>query len=400
MGGREIRVLQLIDGFTVGGAERVVLMLATNTNRERFKIIPCAVHRAGPIEDELKAAGVEYRVLGLQRRSILTGPLFLADLRRILVALTATMQELAIDIVHAHLTQSTLLGILATRRVGSPRLCATVHNVILHNQRGCWSPRQWLMRAGIRAVFSRADRIIAVSEQVADATLLHIRLPRERVITIPNGIDSERFRMQGNRDELRQQLDVPIDKPVVVSIGRLTQQKGYPYLLAALALISPEERPLTLIAGDGPDRHELEVQAQALGLSHTHFLGNRQDIPALLAAADIFVLPSLWEGLPLVLLEAMSSGLPAVVTAVGGNQEVVEHGKSGLLVPAADVQALAAAIRRLLSNPWQREQMGQAARERFERRFSLQRFVHAHESLYEEILMAHAKHSATVNSSA
>jgi len=393
---RKIRVLQLIDGFTVGGAERIVLMLAMHTNRERFQVIPCALHRSGPIEEELKAAGVEYRVLGIQRRSVLTGPPFLFDLRRILVALRKMLKELSIDIVHAHLTQSTLMGILAARRVATPRVCATVHNIVIHNQRGRLSPREWLMRNAINRVFSRADRIIAVSEEVAQAVKLGTRIPRERIVTIPNGIDAERYRFNGDRRILRRELDLPTDRLMALTVGRLTRQKGYPHLLTALSLIPFEKRPLTLIAGDGPDRPALEEKAKTLKIADdVRFLGNRHDIPDLLGAADVFVLSSLWEGLPLALLEAMASGLPAVVTAVGGNTEAVMDGESGVLVPPADEKALAKALSSLLGDALKLEQMGRAAREQFDYRFSLQSFVEAHERLYEEMLSGRPRHPET-----
>jgi glycosyltransferase involved in cell wall biosynthesis len=388
---RKIRVLQLIDSFNLGGAERIVLSLAMHTNRDRFEVIPCAWQRSGPIEEELKAADVPYRVLALQRRSVLTGPLFLADLQRIWGTLSRLLKERSIDIVHTHLVDTTLLGLLATRRTGGPRLCTTVHSVRYQEQRSRLSPRGWLKQAATRAAFTRADRIIAASEEVANAIQLFTGLPRGQITTIPNCIDPHRFRFQENRGVLRRRLDVPTDRQVVISVGRLARPKGYPHLLAALAVIPPEERPLTLIVGDGPDRHDLELQATALKLVHdVRFLGNRHDVPVLLATADVFVLSSLWEGLPLALLEAMVSGLPSVVTAVGGNPEVIEHGKSGYLVPAADEQALAEALRRLLRDPSQRKQMGQAARERVERHFSLQKFVHAHESLYEDMLTERA----------
>jgi glycosyltransferase involved in cell wall biosynthesis len=383
---RKIRILQLIDSFSVGGAEKVALSLATKIDHERFEVIPCALLRSGSLEEEIKASGIAYRVLGLPRRSVLTGPRFIADLRRILAAITGIFKELSIDILHTHLTHSTLVGILATRRKSGPRLCATVHSVIFRKQRGRLSPRQWLMSAVIKAAFPRADRIIAVSEEVARAVRLYTRIPRERITTIPNGIDPSQFRLQENRWELRQRLDLPVDRQVVVSVGRLTRPKGYPHLLAALRLIPPDERPLTLIVGDGPDLHDLELKATALQLEHdVRFLGNQHDVPVLLAAADLFVLSSLWEGLSLAVLEAMAAGLPAVVTAVGGNPEIVEQGKSGLLVPPADEHALAEAIRSMLREPLRREEMGQAARQRLERYFSLQRFVEAHEALYESL---------------
>jgi glycosyltransferase involved in cell wall biosynthesis len=394
VGGRKIRVLQLIGGFRMGGAERLILSLATEVNRDRFDVIPCAWGQVGPLEKELRAAGVPYRVLGLQRRSILTGPLFLLDLRRIVAALTDIMRELAIDIVHTHLTPPTLLGILATRHQYSPRLCATVHSVMLYKQRGNLSPREWLIRAGIRTVFPQADRIIAVSEAVAHAAHRQAGLPKEKIAVIPNGIDPNRFRFETSRHELRQRLDLPSERPLVIAVGRLDRPKGYPHLLAAMAAMPREERPLTLIVGDGPERYALEARAKAFDLAHdVQFLGIRHDVPALLAAADVFVLPSLWEGLPLVLLEAMAAQLPSIVTAVGENPKVIEDEKSGILVPPADEPALVAALLRLLRNPWQREQMGQAARERFERYFSLRRFVEAHERLYEEMMTELSLHA-------
>jgi glycosyltransferase involved in cell wall biosynthesis len=309
-----------------------------------------------------------------------------------LVTFTGTLKELSIDIVHTHLTRSTLLGILATRRMERTQLCATVHNVIFHQTRGRMSPRERLMRIAIRTAFPRADRIIAVSEEVAHAVQFYTGIPPERITTIPNGIDPERFRLEESRGELRQKLGFPLDRSVVVSIGRLTHQKGYPHLLDALALIPPAERPLALIVGDGPERHALKAKAAAMQLTHdVCFLGIRHDVPALLAAADAFILASLWEGLPLVLLEAMATGLPSVVTPVGENPKVIESGKSGLVVPVADAHALAEALCRLLREPMLRERMGQAARQRFERHFSLRKFVEAHEFLYEEMLTARPK---------
>ncbi len=377
--------MQLINSWALGGAEKIVAMLAMNIDRKRFEVLPCALERTGPIEEDLKASGVNYRVLGLRRRSVLTGPLFVADFWRVLEKLTETLKELSIDMVHAHLNQSTLLAILAARRAGVPRVCATIHNVVFHTK-GRFNPKGWLMDAAINRVFSRADRIIGVCEEVTQKVRSRNIIPWERIVTIPNGIEPDEFRFEGDRNVLRQRLGLPIDRPVVVTVGRLTRQKGYPYLLAALALIPAEKRPLTLLVGDGPDRSELESGTRAMGLAHdVRFPGNRRDVPALLAAADLFVLSSLWEGMPLTLLEAMASGLPSVVTAVGGNPGVVENGESGLLVPAADERALAEAICSLLHDPRRREQMGQAARKQFERRFSLRSFVEAHERLYEEM---------------
>lgn len=394
MSNRKIRVLQLIDGLTAGGAERISLILATKINQDRFEVIPCALYRSGPLEKELKDASVRYRVLNLRRRSILTGPLFVADVRRVVATLSKVLKELAIDIIHAQLTESTLIGILAARQTKTVRVCASIQNVALSSQRGVLSPREWLMRLAINQVFSKVDRIIAVSEEVARVVRTQTRIPPERIVTIPNWIDPDRFRIQEDKILLRRQLGLPEDKQIVITVGRLTRQKGHPYLLAALASIPANERPVTIFAGDGSDLNELEAKAATFDLTdQVRFLGNRYDIPALLAAADLFVLPSLWEGLPLALLEAMASGLASVVTDVGGNSEVLENGKSGVIVPAADERALAEAMINLLKDPMQREQMGQVAREQFEQRFSIRGFTEAHERVYEEIVAGDPEHA-------
>jgi glycosyltransferase involved in cell wall biosynthesis len=391
---RKIRVLQLIHSFGLGGAERVVTTLAVNMDRQRFEVIPCAIECSGPFEEDLKTAGVPYRILGRQRRSILTGPLFAADCQRLLVSLTELLKELSIDIVHTHLTQTSLLGIVAARRAGIPRVCTTVHSVVMSSRKARWDPRVFLLRAAINKVFPQADRFIAVSQEVNRAIRRHTSIPSERILTIPNGVDLDQFHMPADRRTLRDRLGLPADRLVAVTIGRLTRLKGHIYLQAAMASIPPEQRPLLLIVGDGPDRNELELRTTTMELNRDiRFLGNRRDIPTLLAAADLFVLSSLWEGLPLVLLEAMAAGLPAVVTAVGGNPDVVENGISGMLVPPGDEQALANALSSLLNNPLQREYMGQAAWQRVDRYFSAKKFVEAHERLYETLFAEHGSRS-------
>src|SRR6266404_5654553 len=131
---KRIKVLQLIDGFTLGGAETVVTILSKNLDRSCFEVIPCALYRSGPLFEELQLAGTNPRVLGLRRRSILSGPLFLADMRKILGVLVALFQDLGIDIVHTHLGDSILLGILAASRANGPKVCATIHSIILNER--------------------------------------------------------------------------------------------------------------------------------------------------------------------------------------------------------------------------------------------------------------------------
>jgi glycosyltransferase involved in cell wall biosynthesis len=373
----------------MGGAEQVVKLLSTRVNRSRFELIPCALYRSGPVAEELESAAVRCRVLKLRRRSVLSGPLFVSDVRRILASLRALVAELSIDVIHAHLTESVLLAILTARSFANVKVCATIHNITLNESAGWWDPRQWFSEAVLPKLFPKADRIIAVSEQVASTTARRLRIPQDRILTIPNGVDGAQFRTSVEKRTLRRKLGLPADRKILISVGRLSRQKGYPFLLSALARLPAEQRPLTLVLGDGPDLASLRALASRMGLaSDVEFLGNRTNTAEFLNASDIFVMSALWEGLPLALLEAMASGLPIVVTRVGGNLEAIEDGRSGILVPPTDDSALSGALRRLLESPAERMRMGQAARERFDEHFSVRPFIEAHERLYSGLFLS------------
>jgi glycosyltransferase involved in cell wall biosynthesis len=389
--GQKIRVLQLIDGFDLAGAETVVAILSKNLDPSCFEVIPCALYRFGPLFEELQLSGAYPRVLGLRRRSILSGPLFLADIRKIVSVVATLLEDLSVDIVHAHLTESILLGILAADRVKGPKVCATIHSLTFNEQRAWWDPRKWCSESILPRILPRADSIVAVSHEVAAATARQLRIPLERVLTIPNGINGSRFRHNRDVKVLRHKLALPTDEIILLSVGRLTRQKGYPVLLSALKRIPEEKRPLTIIIGDGPDKRDLHLLASQHRLTDTvRFLGRRSDIADYLEASDLFVMSSLWEGLPLALLEAMAAALPVIVTRVGGNAEVVEEDRSGILVPPGNDEALAQAVLTLVDDPAKRAEFGMAACERIKSNFSLEAFVKAYETLY---MTLHTPHS-------
>jgi glycosyltransferase involved in cell wall biosynthesis len=187
---------------------------------------------------------------------------------------------------------------------------------------------------------------------------------------------------------VRQIFDVPIDVPLVGSVGRLHPQKDFATLLAAIAQVRKRIPTVRLLlVGDGELRDELESQSRSLGLSEiVTFAGSRTDVPEILAAVDVFTLSSLWEGMSNAALEAMAAGLPVVATAVGGTPEVVVDEVTGLLVPPHDPTSLAGALTTLLREPALRRRMGQAGRERVQEQFSVERMVCRTEALYTEML--------------
>jgi glycosyltransferase involved in cell wall biosynthesis len=215
-------------------------------------------------------------------------------------------------------------------------------------------------------------------------------MPPPKVFLIPNGVEIKVF-TEANQslvEALAQEWKIRSHTPVIGTLARLHEQKGHSYLLDAVAQLRREIPDVkALVVGDGELRPSLEQRTQALRLSDSViFTGTRRDVPEILALLDVFVLPSLWEGLPIALLEAMAAGLPVVATRVGGVPEVVVDGETGLLVPPRDPDALSEAILTLLQDPDLRQKMGQAGQERVREYFSVERMVEETEALYERLL--------------
>jgi len=208
-------------------------------------------------------------------------------------------------------------------------------------------------------------------------------IPSDKVVVIPNGVDLDRFQ-PGDGILARTELGLPSDAFVVLCVGRLHPQKGHHYLLEALAAARPRIAGLTcLIAGDGPLRGELRAEARGLGLgSVCHFLGVRDPIQPLYDAADVTVLPSLYEGMSNVVLESMAMGCPVIASAVEGSVDLVNAGVTGLLVPPANTSALSRALLDLAGDAERRKAMGAAARTAAERLHGIDRMVAALETLY------------------
>lgn len=234
------------------------------------------------------------------------------------------------------------------------------------------------------------DRIITVSVEARHSHIASGIARPDQVVTIPNGIDAGAFPAPDATAQarLRSRLGLAPAAPIVGTVARMYEQKGHRYLLEAWPQVraAVPEAELVLV-GDGPLRWELEQQAETLGIAGSvRFLGTREDVPALLGLFTVAVLPSLFEGLPLFVLEAMAAGRPVVGTRVCGASEAIADGETGLLVPARDPAALAAAITSLLCAPAKAERMGQAGRVRLLRHYQARRMVADTCALYEALL--------------
>jgi sugar transferase (PEP-CTERM/EpsH1 system associated) len=351
-----LRVAHVSLGLDVGGQEKLLLEFARHADRARFELVVIALGRRGPLADSLEKLGCT--VLALDQ----PGGLSPRRLRRLAQAL----RQQHVQVVHTHDDAPLVYGLPAAWLAGVPQRIHTHH----HGRLDKVSRRQERL---VRWVSKLASCFVCVSNDSADY-VRELGVPADRVSTIHNGIDLDRFAYTGP------QPDGPI-----VTVARLSPEKDIANLLHALQRAADVATDIRLeVAGDGPCRDELQTLAADLKLQeHVHFLGAVNDVPSLLARARLFVLPSQTEGVSLTILEAMARGLPVVATRVGGNPEVVADGQTGLLVPARAPAALAAALVQLYRDAEQCRRLGRAGRQRVEQEFDVRRMVARYESLYD-----------------
>jgi glycosyltransferase involved in cell wall biosynthesis len=289
--------------------------------------------------------------------------------------------------------------VLSLRPAGRvPLVLWTIHNVEFLPEQVPYQSR-WLHKlkdSGYRLLYrwlsKYADGFIAVSDDVRRSIIETIAPEPDKIFTICNAVDLKPFERVGDRPLFCEGLGVKGDSHLIASVGRLTKQKGHRYLLeAAKPVINKFPDAHFLLIGDGELRDTLACQAEEIGVAeHLHFLGLRRDVPDLLAAADLFVLPSLWEGLSVALLEAMAAAKPIVASAVPGTNQAMIPGETGLVIPPGDSQALADAIIQLLSDPVRARSMGRYARQHVKMHFGAQKQACEHLALYRHLLSGEA----------
>lgn len=356
---RKLHVLYLITTLRpYGGAERALANLLPYLDRNVVNVWVGTVFDRDP--HELTIEGLEDCV-----RHFRFGSRYYLDL----IAywrLIRFLRENRIDVIHTHLFAANTVGRIAGRLAGVPVRIATEHNTYLAK-----SARLHLVDRVLARITSR---IVAVSPPVLDYAARVARIPREKFVFIPNNVRLERLGLPTHqqKSQLRKSLGIASDALVILAVGRLTEQKGFSYLIeAASEVCARHERAIFLIAGTGELRESLERQVLEAGLQGVvRFLGYRPDIADLMKSSDLLVMSSLWEGLPVVLIEAGACGLPAVVTNVPGSTEIVCDGENGQVVSVADSGALAAAIGALLESEPTRQRMAQRAFVMVKDRFS------------------------------
>jgi glycosyltransferase involved in cell wall biosynthesis len=366
----KLKVLQLIPTLDRSGAEKQMVMLATGLPRDRFDVEVAAMTRSGPLEAELTAAGIPVTVIG---KPLKVDPIALLRLARFLKAG-------AFDVVQTWIFAANTYGRVAARIARVPVVFVSEMAVDL------WKGRS--ERFVDRRLATWCDRLVGNSHAVVDF-YRKLGVPDDRLAMIYSGIGDEEPPAVDPR-AVRAELGFPPEAPLVLFAGRLAEQKRVDDLLKALDLLQHVQADVrTIIAGDGPLRARLEATAHAYHLDgRVRFLGHRDDVPRLLAAADILVLPSAYEGLPNVVLEAMRYRKPVVATAAPGTTEVVVDGETGILVPIGELILLTRAIRDLVRDPERRRRLGEAGRARAEAHFGADAMVAHFADLYEDLARA------------
>lgn len=362
-----LKLVHLLQGLEVGGMEMMLVHLLEGLDPQRFQSQVIGYDSLGPLAYRLGMSGIPTSVL--RRRPGV-------DLRYI-PRLARHLATIRPHILHLHNPTAFFYGTLAGKLARVPCIVYTEHGRDFASSK-C---NKYLHRVLGRLV----KRIVVVSES-GRALLEAEGVPGGRILTIHNGIEDARFQNGVDRWGMRAGLGFDREQPLIGIVARLDPIKDHASLLRAMRRVTQAHADATLlIIGDGPLRADLERQAAELGLGRSvRFLGTRDDVPELLAALDVVVLTSLSEGLSLTLLEESAAGKPMVATAVGGNAEIIEDGKTGLLVPPGDEEALAGAINGLLADPERAQAIGQEARLRFLRGFTLKRMVSQYVEVYED----------------
>lgn len=384
-----MKILQVAYKSEISGGEMVLFNLATHLRKRGHHIlVACPTH--GPLVGVLREEGIEVRIISIKKTYDLMAAFRLRNL----------MLRESIEVLHCHGMLVNIVGRIAAKMAHTPISISTVHLTRELAVGGrAENLRQWLKGRYYRSLDNFTarfnDRIIAVSESVKK-DLINQGMSPDKVVVIKNGIEFEQCQSplgkERERASKRKELRIG-NGPVVGTITRFSKQKDiHTYLYALSNVVREYPGVRCLIVGDGEKRGELEHLSHRLALNgKVTFLGYREDARQILDLFDIFVLSSLWEGLPLVVLEAMAASKPVIATRVPGTSEAIVDGETGILVPLRDSTQLAESIKKLLADRELAQKMGKAGRQRVDMYFSVERMVDETEKVYLDLMRSKGK---------
>lgn len=379
---RKYNIAFLIDGLGMGGAERMMIPVLTRLRGDEFepRVAVFQEREGNPIAKDLRALGIAVDDFPIP---------YLRDIGAV-PRLVKYFRQTKTDLVHLQLELADTLGGIASKLARLPSV-STLHTMPSQDMslktRAHQSIEFWSLR-----LF--CDRVISVAEEARRYHLKISGAPEKQNITIYNGIDLSRFaHLDEGRDALRNELGIPSDAEVLTTLAVLREPKGIQFMIQAMpAVLTARPKAVYLVAGDGPHRAALEKEARRAGVERSViFAGMRSDVPRVLAASEVFILPTLTEALPTVLAEAMACRLPIVASAVGGVPEMVTDGGNGRLVQPARPDELSRACVELLSNPALREKMGARGWEIVNKNFNVEGQVERLKDLYRGLIKQYGR---------
>jgi glycosyltransferase involved in cell wall biosynthesis len=380
-----IRLLKIVPTLRYGGTERQFMTLSASLDASRFRVELACLRPGGGLAADAVRHGMPVDTYDI-------GPFHSARTLALQTRLARDISRRRIDIVHAYNFYGNVFAVAPARLAGAPVVIASIRD------RGAY---QTAMQLRVQRLMCRAATCVVVNAGAVRDWLVGDGYDADRIAVIPNGVDLARFDAPVDGAAVRGSLGIEPDAPLVTVVSRVTRLKGLEQFIGAAAVLaSRHPRARFLVAGEPAPGDELYLAslkrlAARLGIGdRLVFAGLRQDVPALLGASTVAVMPSLNEALSNALLESMAAGVPTVATRVGGTPEALTDGESGLLVPPGDMAALAAGVCRLLDDPAAATAYGRAARRVIEQRFSLRTMVAATERLYVGLLQRTARRQA------
>ena len=371
--GTPIRILHVLLSLEPGGLENGVVNVINRLDRSRFESSVCCLKRAGEFARRIDDPRVAIHELDWRG----------GNDPRLALRLAGLLRRTRPHIVHTRNAEPFFYGFAGAKLARAQALVHSEHGRKFDDRPSRFAVQRWMS--------SHTDAIFAVSGQLKADLVKHVGLSAAAIEVLHNGVDLSRFNVAEPapaharaRGALRREWGVPDGALVVGSVGRLVAVKNYGLLLRAIASSGLDVH--VVLAGEGPERAALTALAAALGMaSRVHLLGHSNDVDRVLRAFDVFVLPSLSEGMSNTLLEAMAAGVPPVASVVGGNGEIVRDGVDGKLFPSDDESALAACLVALCRDDALRARFAAAARERVHATFDIRHMIERYEQLYERV---------------
>jgi glycosyltransferase involved in cell wall biosynthesis len=366
---KSINLMIITHDLAIGGLQQVIVNICRSINRDLFNVSVLCLRDLGEFTPEVENLGIN--VFFLPQKEKGTDYLSFLNVAKIL-------RQKKVDVIHTHNTQpfvdGTIGALLSGRKI---RIIHTDHARDFPDKKR-YMFAEWLMS-------HFAYKVVGVSDHTTRNLMTYEKISSKKLITIPNGIDGSKYNVTINKSEKRKQLGIRETGPVIGLGVRLSEQKGITYLIHAMPSIIERFPDISLIiAGKGELEDQLKNEAKELGVNrNVFFVGPRLDMPELLNLFDIYVLPSLWEGLPMVILEAMAAGCPVLATDVGGNSTAIQNGYNGSLVMAKDPSVLTEEIIKLLSDEDIRKKYSGNAKEIFLQKYHSNVMTREYEQLYQ-----------------